>query len=45
MTDSKCIVMGPGDLGVAHSIHEYIKIEDIENAARVYGLTAIGYCR
>lgn len=45
VTDSKCIVMGPGDLGVAHSIHEYIKIEDIENAARVYGLTAIGYCR
>lgn len=45
VTDSKCIVMGPGDLGVAHSIHEYIKIEDIENAALVYGLTAMNYCR
>ena len=45
VTDSKCIVMGPGDLGVAHSIHEYIKVEDIEMAALVYGLTAIAYCR
>ena len=45
VTDSKCIVMGPGDLSVAHSIHEYIKVEDIETAALVYGLTAIDYCR
>lgn len=42
---SKCVVMGPGDLGVAHSIHEYIKCEDVENAALVYGLTAMDYCK
>lgn len=45
VTDSKCIVMGPGDLGVAHSIHEYIKVADVEDAALVYGLTAMYYCR
>lgn len=45
VTDSMCIVMGPGDLGVAHSIDEYIKIKDVEYAALVYGLTAMEYCR
>ena len=45
VTDSICIVMGPGDLSVAHSVDEYIKAADIENAALVYGLTAINYCR
>lgn len=43
--DSKCIVMGPGDLGVAHSIHECIRVRDVEQAALIYGLAAINYCK
>ena len=43
--DSKCIVMGPGDLGVAHSFHECIRVRDVEQAALIYGLAAINYCK
>lgn len=45
LTRSKCVVMGPGDLGVAYSSHEYIRIRDIEQAAMIYGLAAINYCK
>lgn len=45
VTDSRCVVMGPGDLGVAHSVHEYIDTADMEEAALIYGLTAFAYCR
>ena len=44
-TGSHCVVMGPGDLSVAHSIHEYIYVDDVQKAAWIYGLTAINYCR
>lgn len=43
-TGSHCVVMGPGDLSVAHSIHEYIYAADVQKAAWIYGLTAINYC-
>ena len=45
VTDSKCIVMGPGDLGVAHSIHEYIKIEDIEKCGKSLWFDGYRLCR
>lgn len=44
-TESSCIVMGPGDLAVAHSSEEYVPISQLKAAAYIYGLTAIEYCR
>lgn len=41
---SSCVVMGPGDLGVAHSVHEYVNAADVQKAAWIYGLTAVMYC-
>lgn len=43
--NSQCVVMGPGNLAVAHSTEEQIKISDLQEAATVYGLTALNYCR
>ena len=44
-SESKCVVMGPGNLGVAHSKEEFIAIKDIEEAAYIYGITALNFCR
>lgn len=41
---SKCIIMGPGSLSVAHSPEENINIEKIKTAAEIYGTTAILFC-
>ncbi len=43
-TDSKCVVMGPGSLSVAHTVHEYIDIEELYHATNVYTNTALEYC-
>lgn len=43
-TRMKCIVMGPGDLALAHSAEESIEIEDIKKAALIYGCLAYDYC-
>lgn len=43
-TDMKSIVMGPGDLALAHSADESIDIEDIQKAALIYGYLAYDYC-
>lgn len=43
-TRSTCIVMGPGELSKAHSIHESIPIQDLDYAARVYAETALAFC-
>ena len=44
-TDMTCIILGPGQLGVAHSVKECIEIEQLRKAAFVYAMTAAGYCR
>lgn len=44
-TDMTCIVLGPGQLGVAHSVHEFVDIEQLEKAAYVYAAAAINYCK
>jgi acetylornithine deacetylase/succinyl-diaminopimelate desuccinylase len=43
-TDSSCIILGPGDLGVAHSAEEQIAVAEMERAALLYALTAMIYC-
>lgn len=43
-TDMKCIVMGPGDLALAHSAEESIGVDEIKKAALIYGYLACDYC-
>lgn len=43
-TSMKCIILGPGDLALAHSGKESIPVEDLRKAARIYGRLAYLYC-
>lgn len=43
-TKAKCIVIGPGDLALAHTPEECIETKDLEKAARFYGALAVDYC-
>lgn len=43
-TSMKCIVMGPGDLALAHSAEESIDTEEIRKAALIYACLACDYC-
>lgn len=43
-TSCHCIIMGPGELALAHSIHEKISVEELETAARIYADMAVDYC-
>ncbi len=37
-------MLGPGKLKVAHSVDEYIDIDQMEEAAEIYAETALRYC-
>jgi len=39
------IIYGPGGTNNAHSINEYIEIDDLINATKVYALTAVKYLK
>ena len=43
-TKSTCIVMGPGDLSLAHSAGESVDEEELKEAALIYGRTAVNFC-
>jgi acetylornithine deacetylase/succinyl-diaminopimelate desuccinylase family protein len=43
-TQAKCIVIGPGDLALAHTANESIEISQIEQAAQFYAALAFAYC-
>ncbi len=43
-TQAKCIIMGPGDLTLAHTSEEYIETKALEQAAKFYGMLALDYC-
>ena len=43
-TKAKCIVMGPGNLALAHTPEECIETGELEKAARFYGALALDYC-
>ncbi|NPV54801.1 MAG: ArgE/DapE family deacylase [Firmicutes bacterium] len=38
------IVYGPGDILVAHSINEFVEIEELITAAKTYAVTAVNWC-
>jgi len=37
-------IFGPGDIGVAHSPDEYVDVEDVLQAAEIYGRSAQRFC-
>ena len=43
-TKTKCIIMGPGDLALAHTAEEYIETAELKQAAQLYGALALDYC-
>lgn len=43
-TNASCLIIGPGELGVAHSVHEYIEIKQMKEAAEIYAEMAVEYC-
>ncbi len=43
-TQAKCIIMGPGDLTLAHTSEEFIETKSLEQAAIFYGMLALDYC-
>lgn len=38
------VIMGPGDLRCAHGADEYVLIEEVMDAARIYALTIVDWC-
>ena len=44
-TDSQCIILGPGDIATAHSVHEKISKKQIFTAAEIYKTMAMEICR
>ena len=45
LTKSECIVLGPGDLAIAHSIHEKISKRQLLSAVSVYEEMAREICK
>jgi succinyl-diaminopimelate desuccinylase len=39
-----CVVLGPGDLALAHSPRESVPLTEVAEAARIYALAAVGFC-
>ena len=44
-TSSQCIILGPGGVATAHSIHEYISKKQLTMAAEIYRSMALEICR
>ena len=44
-TDSQCIILGPGDVASAHSVHERISKKQLFLAAEIYQSMAMEICR
>jgi acetylornithine deacetylase/succinyl-diaminopimelate desuccinylase len=42
-TGSQCIIMGPGDLGLAHSADESIPVPDLKKAVELYASIGLTY--
>jgi acetylornithine deacetylase len=40
----KCIVWGPGDIALAHGTNEYVEVEQLISAAKLYAATAVNCC-
>jgi len=38
------ITIGPGDLRVAHAANEYVAIDELVDAAKIYALSIVEWC-
>ncbi|RWE19137.1 MAG: M20 family peptidase [Mesorhizobium sp.] len=36
LTGAKCVVLGPGDIAQAHTIDEYVDLDEVEKASEIY---------
>ena len=45
LTDTKCLIMGPGEMALAHTPEESIGIDELIEAADIYALLALEYCQ
>ncbi|ESY45973.1 hypothetical protein X745_31370 [Mesorhizobium sp. LNJC374B00] len=36
LTGAKCVVLGPGDIAQAHTIDEYVDLDEVEKATEIY---------
>ena len=43
-TEASCVILGPGELAFAHSIHDSVKLADLYAATLLYGEIAINFC-
>ncbi|HSE41991.1 MAG TPA: M20/M25/M40 family metallo-hydrolase, partial [Acidobacteriota bacterium] len=39
------VLYGPGDVKVAHSVNEFVPIDEVVNVAKIVALTALQWCR
>jgi acetylornithine deacetylase len=39
-----CIVWGPGDVSLAHGTNEYVEVEQVINASKLYATAAVSWC-
>ena len=44
-TSSQCIILGPGGVATAHSIHEYVSKKQLRMAAEIYRSMAMEICQ
>lgn len=44
LTNTKCLIMGPGEMALAHTPEESIGMEELVEAANIYALIALEYC-
>ncbi|MGN1414975.1 MAG: M20 family metallopeptidase [Anaerovoracaceae bacterium] len=44
-TNSQCIILGPGGVATAHSVHEYISKKQLRMAAEIYQSMAMEICQ
>ena len=44
-TSSQCIILGPGGVATAHSVHEYISKKQLRMAAEIYRSMAMEICQ
>lgn len=45
LTDTTCIILGPGEMALAHTPDESIGTEELAEATAIYALLAMEYCR
>jgi acetylornithine deacetylase len=40
----KCLIWGPGDIGQAHGTDEYVEVDQVIDAVKLYAATIVNWC-